>query len=82
VARCSNRSRAAIPLTEYDGVTSVEPARRLGLSVSVAISRGQCARGFIDREISRCGNFETDRDGKILDFTPRTDRGDCSNGEI
>lgn len=69
--------REAILLTEYDGLSQVELARRLGLSVSAAKSRVQRARALIRDTIDRCCHFEVDRYGAVVDCTPRVKRCGC-----
>src|SRR5690606_38900777 len=53
--------REAIVLTDYDGLTQVELAARLGLSKSAAKSRVQRARAMVHEQIDRCCHFEVDR---------------------
>ena len=68
--------RDALLLTEYEGLSQVELAARLGLSVSAAKSRVQRARRMVRETMERCCHFEVDRYGDVLDMTPRT-RCDC-----
>jgi len=69
--------REALELTEYDGLSQVELARRLGLSISAAKSRVQRARALVRATIDRCCHFEVDRYGTVLGYTPRPDRCGC-----
>lgn len=69
--------REALELTEYDGLSQVELARRLGLSVSAAKSRVQRARALVRATVDRCCHFEVDRYGTVLDYTPRPKRCGC-----
>ncbi|MBE2215184.1 MAG: sigma-70 family RNA polymerase sigma factor [Opitutaceae bacterium] len=69
--------REALELTEYDGLSQVELARRLGLSVSAAKSRVQRARALVRATVDRCCHFEVDRYGTVLDYTPRPRRCGC-----
>jgi RNA polymerase sigma-70 factor (ECF subfamily) len=46
--------RGALQLTEFEGVSQVELAARIGLSVSAAKSRVQRARGMLREEMERC----------------------------
>jgi RNA polymerase sigma-70 factor (ECF subfamily) len=70
--------RQALVLTEYDGLSQVELARQLGLSVSAAKSRVQRARAMVREQIDRCCHVEVDRYGTVLDCTSRLDSCDCS----
>ncbi len=68
--------REAILLTEFDGVSQVELARRLGISVSGAKSRVQRGREqLIQMLLDRC-HFEFDGLGRVYDCRPRH-RGSC-----
>lgn len=63
--------REALILTEYEGLTQVELARRAGISVSAAKSRVQRARVKVRREIEACCRVRTDVYGTVLDCRPR-----------
>ncbi len=67
--------REAIRLIELEGLSQVDLARRLGLSVSAAKSRVQRGRLMLRREMERCCRWETDRYGTVLAVEPR---GDCT----
>ena len=73
--------RKALLLTEYDGLSQVQLAKRLGLSVSAAKSRVQRARAMLKEQIERCCHWSTDRYGTVVDVRPRTscDCGDHEN---
>lgn len=75
VDRLPPLQRDAIRMTELEGVSQVELARRLGLSVSAAKSRVQRGRAMLRKEMERCCRWETDRYGKVLAVEPR---GDCT----
>ena len=68
--------RDALVFTEYDGLTQVELAAQLGLSVSAAKSRVQRARAMVHETIDRCCHFSVDRYGTVVDYTPR--KSDCA----
>jgi RNA polymerase sigma-70 factor, ECF subfamily len=68
--------RQAILLTEYEGLTQVELAQKLGLSVSAAKSRVQRARALVKETINKCCHIEADTYGKVVSCTPRN-RCDC-----
>ena len=68
--------RQALILTEYEGLTQRELARRLGLSFSGAKSRVQRAREKLREMLLECCHLEFDRRGRIIDYQPR-----CHNCE-
>ena len=63
--------REALLLTEYDGLSQVELAARIGLSVSAAKSRVQRARAMVKATIERCCHFDVDRYGTVSAGIPR-----------
>jgi RNA polymerase sigma-70 factor (ECF subfamily) len=63
--------RAALLLTEWQGLTQDQMGKRLGLSPSGAKSRVQRARGQLKKLLLDCCRFELDRRGNILEITPR-----------
>jgi RNA polymerase sigma-70 factor (ECF subfamily) len=67
--------RGALQLTEFEGLSQVELARKIGLSVSAAKSRVQRARGMLREEMERCCRWETDGYGAVLDVRPKS--ADC-----
>lgn len=67
--------REAIRAIELEGLSQVDLARRLGLSVSAAKSRVQRGRALLRKEMERCCRWETDRYGKVLAVEPR---GECA----
>jgi RNA polymerase sigma-70 factor, ECF subfamily len=70
--------REAIELTEYDGLSQVELAARLGISISGAKSRVQRARVKVRETIERCCHFEVDRYGTVLGYEPRVRSCTCA----
>lgn len=72
------RDRQALVLTEYQGLTQKEFAKRLGLSFSGAKSRVQRAREKLKQELLECCHFELDRRGGVIDYQPRCQS--CSAG--
>ncbi len=69
--------REAILLTEFDGLSQVELAKRLGISVSGAKSRVQRGREQLKEMLLDCCHFEFDRRGRVFDCRPRKPNG-CS----
>ena len=63
--------RDAIVLTEFQGLSQIELAARLGLSISGAKSRVQRARARLRVMLEECCHFEFDRRGKVIDAVPR-----------
>jgi RNA polymerase sigma-70 factor (ECF subfamily) len=73
--------REAILLTEFEGLSQVELARRLGISVSGAKSRVQRGRTQLKAMLLECCEFEFDRRGRVFDCTPRgADCPECGPG--
>jgi RNA polymerase sigma-70 factor (ECF subfamily) len=68
--------REAILLTAFDGLSQVEMARQLGISVSGAKSRVQRGRQQLKAMLLDCCHFEFDGRGRVFDCTPR--RAGCS----
>jgi RNA polymerase sigma-70 factor (ECF subfamily) len=67
--------RNAIVLTEFEGLSQVELAERLGISVSGAKSRVQRARKELRKMLEDCCRFEFDRRGRVIDCLPHTSEG-------
>src|SRR5687768_8512141 len=75
VANLPEPYRGALQLTEFEGVSQVELAGKIGLSISAAKSRVQRARGMLREEMERCCRWETDGYGSVLDVRPKS--ADC-----
>lgn len=71
----SPEHRQALVLTEYEGLTRAELARKLGVSVSGAKSRVQRARARLKELLLACCHFELDRYGTVLNYYQR--KPDC-----
>jgi RNA polymerase sigma-70 factor (ECF subfamily) len=68
----------ALQLVEFEGVTQVEAAERLGLSVSGMKSRVQRARLHLRTALDECCQIALDRRGGIISYEARTDQcGTC-----
>jgi RNA polymerase sigma-70 factor (ECF subfamily) len=63
--------REALLLTDWQGLSQIDLARRLGLSASGAKSRVQRARAGLKGLLDACCRFELDRRGNIIEMTPR-----------
>jgi len=68
--------RDSLVLTEWEGMTQDELARKLGLSVSGAKSRVQRARSQLKKLLLDCCRFAFDRRGNVIDYTSRA-KSDC-----
>ena len=62
----------AMLLTAYHGLSQVELAKKLGISVSGAKSRVQRGRQMLKEMLEKCCHFEFDRRGMIIDYHPIT----------
>jgi RNA polymerase sigma-70 factor (ECF subfamily) len=68
----------ALQLVEFEGVSQVEAAERLGLSVSGMKSRVQRARLHLRSALDECCQIALDRRGGIISYEARTDQcGTC-----
>jgi RNA polymerase sigma-70 factor, ECF subfamily len=66
--------RDAVVLSELEGLTQLETAARLGLSLSGAKSRVQRARKLLETKLLDCCRVELDSRGAIVDYERA---GDC-----
>lgn len=64
----------ALRLVEFEGVTQVEAAERLGLSVSGMKSRVQRARLHLRTALDDCCRIALDRRGGVISYEARTDQ--------
>lgn len=74
--------RQALELTELQGLSQVELATRLNISVSGAKSRVQRAREKLKEAFLDCCHFEFDRLGQVIHYEPKcshcaNDSSDC-----
>ena len=69
--------REALELTEWQGLTQQEMAKRLGLSLSGAKSRVQRARDQLKSLLLECCRFELDRRGNVVEIQPRKSPNRC-----
>jgi len=68
----------ALQLVEFEGVTQVEAAHRLGLSVSGMKSRVQRARLHLRTALDECCQIALDRRGGVISYEARTEQcGTC-----
>ncbi len=66
--------REALELTELQGLSQVELATRLELTVSGAKSRVQRAREKLKEAFLDCCHFEFDRLGRVVDYHPNCEK--------
>ena len=75
VDRLPEKHREALVLTEFEGLTQSEAARRLRISVSGAKARVQRGRAQLRALLLDCCHVELDRRGAITEYHAR--RGSC-----
>ncbi|MBK9373950.1 MAG: RNA polymerase sigma factor SigZ [Holophagales bacterium] len=68
--------REAVALTTFEGLSQVEAAKRLGISISGMKSRTQRGRARIRDLLLRCCEIEVDRRGGVAAFRSR--KGTCN----
>jgi RNA polymerase sigma-70 factor (ECF subfamily) len=73
--RLPDKHREALVLTELEGLTQVEAAHRLGISVSGAKARVQRGRAQLRTLLLDCCHVELDRRGGITEYQARS--GSC-----
>jgi RNA polymerase sigma-70 factor (ECF subfamily) len=66
--------REALELTELQGLSQIELATRLDISVSGAKSRVQRAREKLKEAFLDCCHFEFDRLGNVVDYHPNCEK--------
>jgi RNA polymerase sigma-70 factor (ECF subfamily) len=67
----------ALQMVEFDGVTQVEAAARLGLSVSGMKSRVQRARSHLRSALHDCCRIAVDRRGGVISYEGKS--GNCES---
>ena len=81
--RLAVADQEALRLVEFDGLTQVEAAGRLGLSVSGMKSRVQRARLHLRSAFEDCCRIALDRRGGVLGYEGRGDQcGSCGCGSV
>lgn len=69
-----DKYREALELTDLQGLSQIELATRLDISVSGAKSRVQRAREKLKEAFLDCCHFEFDRLGKVMDYHPNCEK--------
>ena len=78
IGKLGGADQEALRLIEFDGLTQIEAARRLGLSVSGMKSRVQRARAHLRSALDDCCRVALDRRGSVVAYEGRdTQRGSC-----
>lgn len=80
VARLPETYRDALRLTEIEGLTQAEAARRLGTSVTAMKSRVQRGRQRVRDLLFECCTVEFDRRGGVAEYERRDGGCDCDCG--
>lgn len=68
IPRLPDRYRAALELSELQGLSQKQVAERLGISYSAAKSRVQRGREMLKELLTGCCHIEADAYGNIVDF--------------
>ena len=63
--------RDVLRLTELQGMTQREAARRLGLSLTAVKSRVRRGRAKVEQAVHECCHVELDARGGVVDYAPR-----------
>ncbi len=71
IRRLPARYAEALLITDIEGQTQAEAARRLGLSLSAVKSRVRRGRGKLKEALLRCCALELDRRGNIISYRKR-----------
>lgn len=71
IDRLPDTYRDAVRMSELEGLTQAEVAKRLGLSLSGAKSRVQRGRAIAERMLDDCCVFQRDARGRVADFERR-----------
>jgi RNA polymerase sigma-70 factor (ECF subfamily) len=71
--RLSPIHREALALVEFDGVSQVDAAARLGISVSGMKSRVQRGRADLREALVACCEISRSATGGVVDFAPRSE---------
>jgi RNA polymerase sigma-70 factor (ECF subfamily) len=73
IERLPDKYKAAVELTEFEGLTQKEMGDRLGLTLAGAKSRAQRAREKLRKLLFECCTFEIDRRGNIMEYQSQSD---------
>lgn len=76
IQQLPEKYRLAIVLSELEGVKQREVAESLGITLSGAKSRIQRGRTMIKDMMLQCCSFEKDHQGKVIDFSKKSDQSD------
>lgn len=70
IEKLPDKYSQALLLVEFEGLSQIELARQLGISISGAKSRVQRGRQLLKESLMRCCHFELDRYGTIIGISP------------
>ncbi|AHM60458.1 RNA polymerase sigma factor SigZ [Flammeovirgaceae bacterium 311] len=73
------KDRYPLQWADLEGLSQQEVADRLGISLSGAKSRIQRARVKLKQQLEACCQIETDAQGRISDYTPKSGKSDNRN---
>ena len=77
IADLPEKYRAALTMTDLNGLTQSEAAIRLGISVSAMKSRVQRGRRQVKTMLQACCRIELGQLGGVVEFTTRNGRRPC-----
>jgi RNA polymerase sigma-70 factor, ECF subfamily len=81
ISNLAAADQQALQMVEFEGLTQVEAAARLGLSVSGMKSRVQRARSHLRVALDDCCKIALDRRGGVISYEARTGScGSCTTG--
>ena len=72
ITELPEKYQQALMMTEFNNMSQKELANHLSLSVSGAKSRVQRGRALLKQNLEDCCQFEFDRYGHLIDYTPRS----------
>ena len=82
ISSLKSADQEALQLVELEGLTQVEAASKLGLSVSGMKSRVQRARLHLRTALDECCRVALDRRGGVISYEARTDQcGSCASAD-
>lgn len=77
IEQLPEKYRLAVRLSDVEGLSQEEVAKRIGLSLSGAKSRVQRGRVLLKGVLDQCCTFHRDQRGNVTDCDPKPDRTVC-----
>ncbi|MEE9190691.1 MAG: RNA polymerase sigma factor SigZ [Candidatus Neomarinimicrobiota bacterium] len=68
-----DKYREVLLLSEIEGLSQNETAKKIGLSLPGTKSRIQRGRGLVKKMLLQCCHFEFDRRGRVLNYREKSD---------